>query len=53
MATMAVPLVVCVAGALLFALAANPKLARMGEIAFACGLFWLVYVASGHVLHLG
>jgi Na+/phosphate symporter len=51
MATVAAPLVICVAGALLFALASNPKLARMGELAFFCGLFWLTYALTGRVLH--
>ncbi|HZU83828.1 MAG TPA: hypothetical protein VE987_12965 [Polyangiaceae bacterium] len=41
------PLVVAVAGALLYALASNPKLARMGEILFFCGAFWLVYLLGG------
>jgi hypothetical protein len=51
MATIAAPLVVAVVGALIFALSANGKIARMGEIAFAVGLFWLVYQLSGRALH--
>jgi hypothetical protein len=50
MATAALPLVVCVGGALLYALSSNGKLARMGELAFFCGLFWLVYALSGRTL---
>jgi hypothetical protein len=53
MATVVAPLVVCVAGALLFALSANPKLARMGELAFFVGLFWLVYWVGGKAIHFG
>jgi hypothetical protein len=51
MATIVAPLVVCIAGALLFALSSNGKLARMGELAFFCGLFWVVYLLSGRALH--
>jgi hypothetical protein len=52
MATAVTPLVVTVTGALLFALSANPKIARMGELGFFVGLFWLVSLfAEGH-LHL-
>jgi hypothetical protein len=48
MIVLAAPAVVCIVGALMYALAANPKLVRMGEIAFAVGLFWLVYFISAH-----
>jgi hypothetical protein len=50
MGTAVAPLVVCIAGALLFALSSNGKLARMGEIGFFVGLFWLVYLLAGRVL---
>jgi hypothetical protein len=52
MATAALPLVVLIAGALLFALSSNGKVARMGELAFFVGLFWLVGVLASTKLHL-
>jgi hypothetical protein len=52
MATAALPLVVLIAGALLFALSGNPKVAKMGEYAFFIGLFWLVGVLASAKLHL-
>ncbi len=51
MATIAAPLLVCIVGALAFALSSNGKIARMGEIAFAVGLLWLVYQLGGRALH--
>lgn len=50
MATIGVPLLVCIVGALLVAFV--PKGARLGEIAFFVGLFWLVYLLSGKSVHL-
>ena len=47
----AVPLVVCVVGALLYLLFPSGKVADLGRIAFAVGLFWLVYLLRS--LHLG
>lgn len=46
------PLVVCIVGLLMYALASNPKLVRIGEIMFAVGLFWLV-AELGPALGLG
>jgi Na+/phosphate symporter len=34
-----IALIVCIIGGLLFRFAVNPKTARLGEIAFFCGLF--------------
>jgi Na+/phosphate symporter len=45
------PLVLAVAGALLYALAGNPKLAELGRISFFVGLFWLASTLSTHALH--
>jgi hypothetical protein len=45
--SIALPLLIAVAGVLLYALAANPKLARIGEILFFCGAFWVVYLLGG------
>lgn len=47
----AVPLVVCVVGALLYLLFPSGKVAELGRLAFFVGLLWLVYVLRG--LHLG
>ena len=38
-------LLVCVIGALMYALCVNPKLAEMGRLAFACGL--LAFLLTG------
>jgi hypothetical protein len=51
MATIGVPLLVAIVGALMYALALNGKVARMGEISFFVGMFWLVHELGGHALH--
>ncbi len=51
MATIGVPLVVAIVGALMYALATNSKVVRMGEISFFVGMLWLVHELSGHALH--
>ena len=48
-----VPLLVAVVGALVYALAANAKLAEMGRLAFATGLLIALLMAGGHTLRLG
>lgn len=50
-ATMAVPLVVCVVGILMFALSNNPKISEMGKIAFFVGLFFVVWIVSREAVH--
>jgi hypothetical protein len=40
------PLLVCIIGAILYALPTPVKVSEMGKIAFFCGLFWLVYLAK-------
>lgn len=52
MATILVPLLVCLAGALLYALSSNGKVSELGRIAFAVGLLWTVYEAAGHSVRL-
>lgn len=48
MLTILVPLLVCVLGALAYALA-GPKPAELGRIAYFVGLFWTIYqVATVH-----
>ena len=44
------PLLVLVLGALLYALAANPKLSEMGRIAYFVGLLWTVYDIATRVV---
>jgi hypothetical protein len=51
MATIAIPLLVAVIGALVYALSSNGKVSRMGEIAFFVGLLWLVYQLGSRQLH--
>jgi hypothetical protein len=46
-----IPLLVAVVGALVYALAANPKLQEMGRIAYFVGLLWLVYDFATRVVH--
>ncbi len=48
-----VPLLVAVTGALIYALAANPKLSEMGRLAFACGVLALMFALAGKTLRLG
>jgi Na+/phosphate symporter len=48
-------LLVCVIGLLMYALSANPKLVRIGEIMFFAGLLAFLFVSVGpateHLLH--
>jgi Na+/phosphate symporter len=53
MLTIILPLLVAVVGALMYALAANAKLAELGRILFFVGAFFCVWVASGKVLAIG
>ena len=46
------PLVLTIAGALVYAFAGNAKAAELGRLAFFCGLFWLVHETSGRMLRL-
>jgi len=46
-----VPILVAIAGALIFALGQG-KLARVGEILLFAGVLWSVYVFSGKVVRL-
>lgn len=48
-----VPLLVAVVGALVYALAANPKLSEMGRLAFFAGLFVTLLVFAGQVVRFG
>ena len=48
-----IPALVCLAGLLIYALATNPKLVRIGEIMFFCGLLaTLLIFGEGRVIRL-
>jgi hypothetical protein len=51
MVALLVPLLVLVVGALVYALAANPKLQEMGRIAYFVGLLWLIYDFATRMVH--
>jgi Na+/phosphate symporter len=53
MAIATIPLIVCVVGALLYALPASPKVNELGRLMFFAGLFWLVYASAGRSMRLG
>lgn len=50
MAVAVLPLVVCVVGALMYALPTSPKVNEMGRLMFFVGLFWLVYGSVGRMI---
>ncbi len=47
------PLVVCIIGLLVWALASNAKVSEAGKIAYFVGLFWLVYTLASKTLRIG
>jgi Na+/phosphate symporter len=47
-----VAILVMVIGALVYALAANPKASEMGRIGFFVGLLWTVCLTAGHAVKL-
>ncbi len=48
-----IPIIVAIAGALLWVLASNPKLSEAGRIAFACGLLATCLAFSGEAIKVG
>jgi len=52
MATVLVPLLVSVVGALVYGFAGNGKLGELGRICFAAGVFAICFAMVGHVVHL-
>lgn len=52
MATIIIPFFVLVSGALLYAFAANPKLAEIGRLMVLVGLLWTVYLLTGRSVRL-
>ena len=51
--TILLPLLVCVLGALVYALVANGKASELGRIAYFVGLLWTVYLLMGKAFHFG
>jgi Na+/phosphate symporter len=50
--TLIVPLVMAIAGALAYALSANPKVAELGRLLFAAGVFAIGFALAGSRLTL-
>jgi Na+/phosphate symporter len=50
MMTMLIPIAFAIAGALAYALSANPKVAELGRLLFAAGVFALAFALAGKVL---
>lgn len=48
-----VPFVMLIVGVLMFALCANPKLAKVGEWMMAAGFFAIAFTYAGHGVILG
>lgn len=47
-----IPFLVCIIGALVYALATNGKVAELGRIAYGCGLLIFLAELAGHVVSL-
>ena len=47
-----IPLLFAIAGLLLFALASNPKVVRVGEIMFFCGFLVTMFSLASKTVHL-
>jgi hypothetical protein len=50
-ATIIWPAVIAIIGVIAWFWSKNGKVQRMGEIAYFCGLFWIVYLCCGKLLH--
>lgn len=48
MLTTLIPVLMAIVGALMYALASNPKLAELGRLLFAAGCFALAFAYAGH-----
>jgi len=53
MVTILIPLLLVVAGALVYGLSANPKVAEIGRLMLAAGLFALAFYFAGKTVALG
>jgi len=51
-AVVLLPLLVCIIGLLVYALAANAKVAELGRMAFGCGLLVTLFALAGHAVRL-
>jgi len=51
-AILILPLLVCILGMLIYALAANAKVAELGRLAFGCGLLVTLFAFAGHAVRL-
>lgn len=47
-----IPFLVCIIGALVYALATNGKVGELGRIAYGCGLLIFLAELAGHVVSL-
>lgn len=47
-----IPLLAAIAGALIYALASNPKLAELGRLAYAAGVLATLLVLAQHSVRL-
>ncbi len=50
--TILIPLLVCIVGLLVYALASNAKVQELGRIAYACGLLVTLFVLATKVVKL-
>jgi len=46
------PLFIAILGILMWVLATNPKLQRIGEWMFVIGFFWFVYALTGKTIKI-
>jgi len=49
--TIMLPLLVALAGLLVYALASGAKVVELGRLAFACGLLVTLFEVAGKVIH--
>jgi hypothetical protein len=47
-----IPVLIAIAGALVYALASNAKVAELGRLLFACAVLALMLGAAGHTVRL-
>lgn len=50
--TALIPVLVAVAGALVYGLSSNGKVAELGRLCFACALLVLMFAVAGHSVRL-
>lgn len=47
------PLVILIAGLLIYVLASNAKVVEIGRLTFFVGIFWLTYALVSKTIHIG